>query len=72
MAETLVRKQRFGCAEPSQPWMRESPNWLFTCLVCGEPIRFDEPLVTWTQDHEVKVAHGRCAPCPLPHQEEQA
>lgn len=64
MAETLARRERLRSAESSQPRMGESPNWLFTCLVCGEPITFDEPLMTWTQGNEVKVAHCRCTPCP--------
>jgi hypothetical protein len=70
MAETLARHQRRRSAEPSQPRTGESPNWLFTCLVCGEPITFDEPLMTWTQGNEVQVAHCRCAPCPSGHKEE--
>jgi|GEM_PF-694829 hypothetical protein len=71
MAETLARNRRLRYAEPSQPRMGESPNWLFTCLVCGEPITFDEPLMTWTQGNEVKVAHCRCVPCPPMRTEEQ-
>lgn len=70
MAEMLARKERFKQAESSQPRIRENPNWLFTCLVCGEPITFDEPLMTWTQDNEVRVAHCRCASCPSGRQEE--
>ncbi|GIV16777.1 MAG: hypothetical protein KatS3mg022_2212 [Armatimonadota bacterium] len=71
MAETLARKERLRRAEPSQPWTKENPNWLFTCLVCGKPITFDEPLMTWTQGNEVRVAHCRCAPCPTERQEER-
>jgi len=71
MAETLARHRRLRHAEPSQPWVVESPNWLFTCLVCGEPITFDEPLMTWTQGNEVKVAHCRCMPRPPGRAEEQ-
>ncbi len=62
MAETVVHKRRLTRVEPSQPRLQDSPNWLFTCVVCGEPIRFDEPLVVWTQDNMVRVAHGRCEP----------
>jgi hypothetical protein len=71
MAETLARHRRPRHAQPAQPRMVESPNWLFTCLVCGEPITFDEPLMTWTQGNEVKVAHCRCVPCPPMRTEEQ-
>lgn len=62
MAETMARDQRLRRRGTSQPCMQETPNWLFTCQVCGEPITFDEPLVTWTQDDTVRVAHCRCAP----------
>lgn len=71
MAETLARKERLRRTGSSQPWTGENPNWLFTCLVCGEPITFDEPLMTWTEGTEVRVAHCRCAPCSFAGQEER-
>ncbi len=62
MAETVTRNRRMARPVHSQPCSQESPNWLFTCLVCGEPITFDEPLVVWTEDNAVRVAHCRCEP----------
>lgn len=62
MVETVVHKKRLSQAGSSQPYIQENTNWLFTCQVCGEPITFDEPLVTWAQDSTVHVAHCRCAP----------
>ncbi|MEJ5250732.1 MAG: hypothetical protein HPY54_07365 [Chthonomonadetes bacterium] len=62
MTEMATRKDRLKQAGSSQPRFQENVNWLFICQQCGEPITFDESLVTWTQEGMVRVAHCRCAP----------
>lgn len=62
MAETVAHKEQMASNETRHRGVRTVPNWLFACMVCGQPITFDEPLATWTRGDMVQVAHCRCVP----------
>lgn len=60
MTEVAAGKRRRRAAWGAPMRVRKEQDWLFRCQLCGEPITFQEPLVPWTQCHQVKVAHARC------------
>lgn len=60
MTEAAAGKRRRRTVRNALIATRNDQTWLFRCQLCGEPITFQEPLVPWTQCHQVKVAHARC------------
>lgn len=61
MLRRLMLKVRHKRRKRRQLVAEQNTNWLFVCCICGKPITFDEPLVTWTHNNAVQVAHPRCS-----------